>query len=346
MVLDLALALPSRGFRVEVCCTSKLGARAEAARDLGVVVRDCSPGPLRIPGLPLKLAWSFPNPPDVLHAHGGAWRAAALAKTFLRAPRLVFTVHGLAGPQARWRTWFERWCAGRTDALAAVSPEVAEELANRLGRQGAAEVIPNGIPLGAPAAARPETRRGLSIAEGEILILAVGRLEPVKDHATLLRAFARAAAQAPALRLSLVGSGGLETDLRSQAVALGLGSRVQFLGHREDVPSLLRAADLFAITSASEGHPVALLEAMAAGLPAVASAVAGNEEALGAPPAGLLFEPGNDGELAKALLRLAGDEPLRRDLSERGKERAAAFSVDAMVDRYSRLYQLLLEQRR
>jgi hypothetical protein len=125
MVLDLALALPSRGFRVEVCCTSKLGARAEAARDLGVVVRDCSPGPLRIPGLPLKLAWSFPNPPDVLHAHGGAWRAAALAKTFLRAPRLVFTEHGLAGPRARWRTWFERWCAGRTDALAAVSPEAS-----------------------------------------------------------------------------------------------------------------------------------------------------------------------------------------------------------------------------
>ena len=211
------------------------------------------------------------------------------------------------------------------------------------------EIVPNGIDASAIERAgsrREEVRRTLSLNPGALLVVAIGRLEPVKDHATLLRAFAIAARQVPTLVLAIAGAGSLEGTLRSQATALEVAAKVRFLGHREDVPALLRAADLFAMTSLSEGLPLALVEALAAQLPAIASAIPGNLDALGTPCAGLVVAAGDHAALAQALVRLARDAPLRSDLSSLAGARARAFSRETMIDRHCLLYERLLAGRR
>ena len=161
----------------------------------------------------------------------------------------------------------------------------------------------------------------------------MARLEPQKNPELLAEACS--ALQHPA-ELLIAGEGSLRPQLEKH-------SGVTLLGVRSDIPELMADADVFALSSDYEGHPVALLEAMAAGLPVVATAVGGVPEIVG--DAGLLVPPRNIEAFRNALLQLQHDPSLREELSRRARERSRSFGVDTMVDSYSAVYDRVAEHR-
>ena len=192
-------------------------------------------------------------------------------------------------------------------------------------------MIPNAVDIQPAPAARRDRDRPVMIA--------VGRLKAPKDFLTLVRGLA--ALPPGSIDARIVGEGPDRAELESEIGRLGIGDRVHLLGERRDVPELLARADVFVLSSASEGMPVSVLEAMAAGLPVVGSKVGGIPELVVDGETGLLVEPGDPDELAAAIGRLAADPELRRQLGEAGRERAQGrFALDtfrrAHVELYSR----------
>lgn len=241
--------------------------------------------------------------------------------------RLVLSVHGsdVLRPQAEDAPLLPR-IFSRGDAITTVSRITTTAL------RGVAEIderrvhlIPNGIDVDFWSGARvtPATLPGRSI-------VSVGRLDPVKGHDVLLRAFAEVLGKCPGTGLVLVGEGGFRAQLTQLATELRIGAAVTFAGQLapEEVRAHLASAALFVLPSRSEGLPLALLEAMAAGVPSVAAEVGGVPEVL-SPGTGLLVAPDDCASLAAALTALLLDAPRRAALAQRGKERALAFRADA-----------------
>jgi glycosyltransferase involved in cell wall biosynthesis len=167
----------------------------------------------------------------------------------------------------------------------------------------------------------------------------VARLSPEKDVATLLKATALVRRDAPDFRLEIVGDGVCMMELRQLAEELHLGDGVTFLGQRRDVPALLSRASLLVLSSLSEGVSLTLLEAMASGLPVVATRVGGNPEVVADGETGLLVPPADAPALAAALLRLHRDAEMRRRMGEAGRRRVERhFDVRGMVAAYERMY--------
>lgn len=349
LVRDLALALSARGHEAAVFCLNGLGTYADELTAAGVAVHDCREGAFRLRGYPAALIRRLAEfRPDVIHAHSGTWLAASVAKSRLRAPRLVFTDHGRYPPEPWLRSRIERWCHRRTDGFVAVTQALARYDRDYLALEAEPRVVLNGIDLAPFApdgrATRERLRAEWGVSPDDVLAIAVGRFAPVKNYAGMLEAVAAARRQAPALRLAILGTGPDEDATRGRAAALGLGEAVHFLGFRRDVTDCLRAADLFVNSSHTEALPVSLLEAMAAGLPTVAPAIGGIPDALGDPPAGVLTVPGRTDELAAALAALATDVPRRKALGAQARAAAERFSIETFVTNYCILYDSVLER--
>lgn len=175
------------------------------------------------------------------------------------------------------------------------------------------------------------------------MLIAIGRLDPWKDHALLLDALARPEIPAAA-RLLVVGDGELRGELEARAVSLGLGQRVVFTGYRRDIGALLQASDLFVVSSHKEGLPMVLLEAMAASVPVVSTAVGGIPGAVRDGQEALLVPAGDAGALAAAVARVLGDAECARRLAAGALARfEARYSRRAMGERYLSLYREILD---
>ena len=189
-----------------------------------------------------------------------------------------------------------------------------------------------------PAAPSSPTPAEAGVPDGAPLALAVGRLIEQKDHATLLRAFARVRERHPEARLAILGGGPLEAETRQLAVSLGLDGAVALPG-RTEIRDWLERADVFVHTSRWEGFGIVLLEAMLAGLPIVATAVSAVPEVVADGKTGALVPPGDVDAVARELDALLADPELRRRLGEAGRERARReFSVDRMAERTLDVY--------
>jgi glycosyltransferase involved in cell wall biosynthesis len=224
--------------------------------------------------------------------------------------------------------------------LVAVSHDLASFLAHRMRLdRSALTVVHNGVPVPVREARNQRERSVLRSAlglprEGSLLV-AVGNLYAVKDHATLLRALARL----DDAHLAIAGRGEEEEPLRALARDLDLADRLHLLGLRDDVDRLLAAADVFVQPSRSEGLPLALLEAMAAGLPVVATRVGGLPEAVVPGECGELVPAADPEALAVVLRSLLADPKRAAELGGAARRRVCnRFSVDAMVDAYRALY--------
>ena len=346
VVADLTLALQQRGLTLAVFTVSNLGVHAERLQQAGIECVACGEGPLRLRGVPIKLIRALGRfKPDLMHAHSGTWYPSAVARTILMRAPLTYTEHGRYPPEPALRAMVERWCAERTGVVMAVSDAVSRYLQDFLRLRTPPRVIENGIDLAPYRAARPlrdDVRRSWGIAPGDVALLALGRLAPVKNHALMLDAFARALPDAPKLQLMVVGQGDLDQDLRARAAALGIERRVHFLGYRTDVAACLSGADVFINTSTTEGLPISLLEAMATGLPTVATAVGGVPSALGEPAAGILVPSGDVTALTDAIRRVGCEDATRRRFSELALSRAERFSLDRCADRHLEVYAGLL----
>jgi glycosyltransferase involved in cell wall biosynthesis len=233
---------------------------------------------------------------------------------------------------------------GRRDRFVAVGKSVRQALIENEGLPpGRIEVVYNGIDLRPENVQRAAVRAEFSINETDFLAVQVARLDPIKDHQTAIRAVISAAKRNPNIRLLIVGDGPEKTNIQRQLREQSINGTVKMLGLRNDVPRLLAAADVFLLTSVSEGIPVTVIEAMAAGVPVLATSVGGLSELVTHGVTGYLAPPGNANKLADALVELAEDSTRRVELAERAKNRAnSEFSEGKMIDNYTRLYAEML----
>jgi glycosyltransferase involved in cell wall biosynthesis len=202
-------------------------------------------------------------------------------------------------------------------------------------------VVQNGIDTTVfrPGARDSSFRTSLEIPDAALVIGHVARFSPVKNHKLLVEAFAQVARAHADVYLLLVGDGPLRPDIVARVTALGIGDRVRFLGQRSDLPPVYRELDLFVLSSNAEGTSMSILEAMASGLPIVATAVGGTPDLLGHGEGGVLVSPNDAGALATGITRLILDPSLRDDLGRRARERAVArFNEETVLDRYEQLY--------
>jgi glycosyltransferase involved in cell wall biosynthesis len=279
----------------------------------------------------------------VAHSHEfgmGVYGAVAARRA---GSRHIITMHGgrYYAERGRRRAAL-RWAARRSAALVAVSEATARDLRTTLRlSDDAVQVVHNGIPF--REGNRSSLRSELALAADDLLIVAVGNLYPVKGHAVLLRALGElrrsgTTASVP-WRLAIAGRGEEEEKLRMLAADQGIADRVALLGFRKDVPDILAAADVFVMPSLSEGLPLALVEAMAAGLPVVVSDVGGVSEVAVAGREAILVPPGDPARLAAGVATLLRDSGARSALGTAAHERAVRdFSVSTMCEAYERLY--------
>lgn len=185
---------------------------------------------------------------------------------------------------------------------------------------------------------RARTRSSLGVADDEILLLTVANLRRNKDYPNLLHA-ARAALDAdPRLRFAAVGQGPLADEVEELHAQLALGERFSLLGFRRDISALMSAADIFVLASAYEGLPVAVMEAMAAGLPVVATAVGGLPQQVTDHVEGVLVPPRDARALAAAVLAVAADPALRHRMGEAARARRPEFDIRRAVDAQQAAY--------
>jgi glycosyltransferase involved in cell wall biosynthesis len=203
-------------------------------------------------------------------------------------------------------------------------------------------VIPNGVHVDSFPPRRAERPRG-----GPPTVITVANLRPEKNHETLIAAAAVLAPRFPGLRLRIVGTGPRREALQALVASRGLHHHVEFLGHREDVPALLADADVFVLPSRSEAFPNSAIEAMAAGLPVVATAVGGLRELIDDGRTGLLVpRPDDAGALAGAVERVLADDALAARLGAAARAEARErYSFDRMVGAFEDLYVTALPAR-
>ncbi|MGL4551908.1 MAG: glycosyltransferase [Gemmataceae bacterium] len=331
-----------------VLCLDGVGPIGERLLAEGVPVVCLGRKPGRDWGLPWRIARELTRlRTDVIHAHQYTpYFYAALARALCgMRPRLIFTEHGRHYPDVvsptrrRVNRLVLRRLASAVNACCGFSAKAVADV------EGFAptpvDVIENGIEVGryGPPDDRDALRRSLGLDPARRYVACVARFHPVKDHAMLLRAFAAVAPRHADVDLLLAGDGPQRADLQRQAADAGVAARVHFLGVRSDVPALLRAADLFALTSVSEAASLTVLEAMATSLPVVVTAVGGNPEMVRHEQEGLLVSRGDDAACAAALARLLDDPALARRLGEAGRRRVEErYQLGQTIENYFRLY--------
>jgi glycosyltransferase involved in cell wall biosynthesis len=281
---------------------------------------------------------------DVVNSHnpsahrlGGLARAASAAAT-------IMTIHG-SGERPLGFVVRHEW----SHALVAVSEHSrAQFLARHAGRRTAPVfVVANGVAPDATPRPRSLVRAELGLRDDQPVIAIVARLDPLKDHETLFDALARAQAPAYGWRLLVVGDGERRQALEADARARGLADVVCFLGFRRDVTDLVAASDVVALSSISEGLPLAPLEAMAVGVPVVATDVGGTREVVDDRVTGRLVPPRAPALLANALRELIEDATMRRTMGRAGRDAVARrFSLDRMAQGYSDIYEQFRSTRR
>lgn len=352
-------------------CLAQLAARAGRGRFEPVVLclgprpqraeRSCVPileaAGVETHFLNARRYWQFPR---VVRTLAGLLRqpGADLLQTFLfhanlagrlaaREAGVPAVVSGIrvAERASRWHLWLDRWTHPYVDRYACVSKAAADFTASR-GRIPAEKlvVIPNGIDAAQYPAAHPANPADLGVSPGRRIVVFVGRLHEQKGAEWLIETAPGWLGRLPDCDLVLVGEGPLRPALELLALRLGIAGRVHFTGFRTDVPAILRASGLLVLPSRWEGMPNALLEAMASGLPVVATRAEGVVELLGPAAGEQTVAFGESQGFAERVVALMSDPDRAMRLGAANRARAEeSFSVSAMVGAYEKLWDSLLE---
>jgi L-malate glycosyltransferase len=344
---DLARKLSDR-YRFVFLCLDGVGPLGEELASEGFAVVDLG----RRPGLDRSVARRLGavvkgESIGLLHAHQYTpFFYSALSRGFGASPPILFTEHGRHYPDERKlkRVLANRWLLKAGDRVSAVGRFVAEALVENEGiARERVRVIHNGIDPDAfptvDSTRRAEARGLMGVDEDTPVVMQVARFHPVKDHHTAIRAFAGVVERMPGARLCLIGDGPERQAIEAHAAELGIYEQVKFLGVRDDVDKLLAGADVFMLSSVSEGISVTLLEAMATGLAIVATDVGGNGEVIEHGVTGLLSLRGDGRALAGSLIALLEDADKRRVMGVRGRARLLeVFTQERMHRAYAEVY--------
>ncbi len=271
---------------------------------------------------------------DVIVTRATSADGLAMLATLGRPAKWIVNWHRPAGvPLAPRRVLMLRSILSLADAVLGVSEAQIPELLGYGVRRDTIRVIPNGTDFPDMTDRRGEKRQELGLAEGEVAVLFAGRLEPQKRPDIFIEALALAQREHPQLAGLIAGAGPLEADLRRQAQEAAVN--VRFLGRRDDMPEIVAAADVLALSSDQEALPYVVLEAMAVGRPVVATRTGSLPEVV-TPAVGVITALGDVPEFAAALAKLAADGALRSALGAAGRDRQRRlYSADAMCDAYA-----------
>jgi glycosyltransferase involved in cell wall biosynthesis len=346
MVLNLVRHLPDR-YEPSVMCINQAGPIGEEIRRTGV--------PFSVLGLTPGVS----RPVDVLRLRDALGAVApTIVHTFLLTgslygrfaammsgvPIVIGTEVNIYEKKKPIHARFEHWLMRGTDAVIASAESVKEHYVTQVGADPAkVEVIYNAVDWAQlqSTMTRDEFRRSISVPIEAPVAGIIARLTEQKAHRVLFESMARP--ELSTLHLIVVGDGELRNELRSRAESLGISGRVHFLGARRDLGNILASIDIFTMPSYWEGLPLSMVLAMGAGLPVVASRVAGIPEVVKDRVSGLLVEAGDSGQLARALAALVEDAAARQRLGEAARAFVRPrFGVDGYVASITGLYDRLL----
>lgn len=343
-VVNLVNATSTRFRHVIVCMTADGPLHARLRPEVEVIVLGKRPGQdpwalLRLVRLLRRLR------PLIVHSRNWPAIDAIPAARVARVPLVVHGEHGreIADPEGRnpRRKRIRRALAPLVHHFVTVSADLRRWLIEDV-RVPAAKVsaIHNGVDLSRfGRAGRLESRLGLDLPAEAPIVGTVGRLDPVKDQAGLIRAFAKVRTAYPEALLVVVGDGPCRAELEHVAATSGQRDHVRLLGNRDDVPAVMSALDVFVLPSIAEGISNTILEAMASGLPVVATRVGGNPELVEDGIGGALVPRQDPDALAAAIAGYVGDPDLRRRHGQASRQRATGhFSLERMAEAYSNLY--------
>lgn len=281
--------------------------------------------------------------PDIIQTHllgADIWARLIAPKKV----KLVQTVHSAEDFRGRllnkkgFKTWFfDRLFFGKTNRVVAVSPAAKNALA-RQGIKNKVIIIPTGVDLTkfkTDGTARREIRKKLGW-DNKIIVGSVGRLDPVKGYDSLIKDFQNVSQKNKQLQLVLIGKGSQESELKQLIKNLELGGKVQLLGERQDISQLLNGLDMFVCSSIWEGMPIAVLEAMAVGLPILSTKNGGVEELIKDQETGLLYSMGVD--LEEKIIKLINNSSLAQKLGENARNRVVKFDIKNIAKKYYKIY--------
>jgi glycosyltransferase involved in cell wall biosynthesis len=348
VVLSLVDRLDRRRYRPIVCGFRGGSLRAEFERyGIPVYVLD------KRRGLDLGVAWRLvrlmkEHDIRIVHSHNfsaNLW--GRLAAIVAGVPVRIATEHSMPWIKSRIERGLDQSLAPLTTKIVSVSEAVRDaHLREERIRPDRMAVIYNGIERWAgsdqeTAAFGYALRTELGIATDAPLCLTVGRLEPPKGHATLFEAIPRILASVPRARFVMAGDGSLRGELEASARLLGIEHAVTFLGARNDVRRLCAVADVAINPAHREGFSIAMLEAMSAGLPIVATDVGGNAEAVISGESGIIVPPKDADALASGAIRVLADRELASMFGSRARQRfEERFTIERMMQSIEALYAL------
>ncbi|MGD2218021.1 MAG: glycosyltransferase [Gemmatimonadales bacterium] len=353
--LQLAMGLPRSRYELAVAC-SPGGVFVERLQDLGVAVIAAEMRKRRRLDTVLGLAREFRRRrPHIVHTQGRGDPFGRIAARLARVPAVVSTTAMIStryDVEERWRRMLYRAIDFTTDRLVdryiVVNHASIDALAERHGvPRSRVVVIPNGIELAryGPGGARGGAwRERLGVPDDAVLIGGVGRLTAQKGFDDLIRAFA--AIDRPDVWLVIAGDGPDWEELREMARMFDVSPRVLMPGFVEDVPGLLADLDLFVLSSRQEGHPMVMLEAMATGLPIVATDIPGVGDTITDGVEGRLVPPGDLAALANTIVVLIDDPAAAARLGRNARKRIERdYTAERMVRRTEVLYEGLLAEK-
>ena len=331
---------PSR-IQNSVCCLKQAGEFASRIKDRGVPVFEMGLQKGNDLLLPFRLAMLFRRSKvDIVHTRNAeAFFYGFLGAKIAGVSSIIHSEHGRIFDDRAIRFWAQKLFSKYTDIIFSLSEQLRSDLVKFVGIPAdKIGVLHNGVDVSRfNTVRREDVRKELGISAERVVVGSIGRLVSVKNYPLLLRAVK--SSNLDMTTILFVGDGPERDKLKKLAISDGLIERVIFLGHRENVADLLGAMDIFVLPSVSEGMSNTMLEAMAAGIPVIASRVGGNPEIVRDGIDGLLFESGNERALSELLRGLVDSPPLRTQLGLAGRKRVVEkFSLEAMISQYDSLY--------
>ena len=355
-ILTLLKYIDQTRFAVNLICLND-GALAEEARTAGIQVRVFSMASNVDMMVIHRLARFLRHQaPDLVHTHGVRANLCGRSAARLAGQKhILTTIHSLVSLDYQTRlgnsffSLVDRLSTPMAEHLVCVSHQLKASMVNQGVPAEKISVIHNGIDV-TPYAELSRNdglaaRQEWYLTPEQKVVGTVGRLVPIKGYDIFLQAAAKVAAYAPDTMFLMVGDGPCEGALQLQVRELGLEDRVIFAGHRNDIPRLFRAMDMFVISSFSEGGPIVLLEAMASEIPVVATRVGGVPEVLKDNVNGLMAEPGNPLDLADKMIRLLKNPELGTRFCQAGLDTLhSEFTRERVTKKTEQLYERILKE--
>lgn len=345
-VVNLINNLNHELFEHKLCCIKRSGPLAERISRPGIEIIEMRSGEGNQLTLPFRLARLFREKrPDIVHTRNWGTVDAIIGAKLAGTRTIIHGEHGreyhdIEGKNAR-RNLIRRMLSYLVDRYIVVSDELKLWLIEKVGVPARKVTkIVNGVDVEKfNDRDKRAARRRFGYGDGLKIIGTVGRLDPVKGQRYLIAAFAELQRRHPNALLLIVGDGPCRSELETLAGSLSIGHKILFTGERQDIPDLLKAMDLFVLPSLAEGISNTILEAMATGLPVVATRVGGNPELVADGLTGLLVPKGDSGALASAIAQYLLSPDLMKRHGTAARERAISrFALSGMIDAYQKLY--------